>query len=366
MKIAVTGTRGIPRIQGGVETHCEELFPRLVQAGEEVTLFRRQSYVNKDNKITEYKGIQIIDLPTPRRKSFEAIVHTFRAIIRARKEGADIIHIHAIGPSLLIPFARLLGLKTVMTHHGADYERAKWGKTAKFMLRLGERWGAKHANEVIVISKQIQRSLARKYGRTDTHLIFNGVPSPKFISDDLKLLKMGLKPGKFVLALGRFVPEKNFHQLVEAFSKIDHKDFKLVIAGDADFPDEYSEKLKKLARENGVILPGFIKGDPLKLLLSSARLFVLPSSHEGLPISLLEAMSYHLDVLVSDIEANRLPQLSDSDFFQTGNVDALAEALSLKLQKQEVLPRTYDMSPYNWDCISRQTLEVYRRLAPQK
>lgn len=361
MKIAVTGTRGIPAIQGGVETHCEHLFPRIAAMGAEVTLMRRDSYVNESPRLSDFKGVGLIDIPTPRRKSLEAIVHTFRAINRAKRMKADIVHIHAIGPALLTPYGRLLGMKVVTTHHGPDYDREKWGRVAKFMLRLGERMGARFSNRVIVISPLIASILKEKYGRNDTDLIFNGVERPQRAEADDYVRSLGLEPGKYVVALGRFVPEKNFHHLIEAFSRISHPGIKLAIAGDADIEDSYSRSLKQMAHDNGVMLTGFIKGEKLRQLMSHARLFVLPSSHEGLPISLLEAMSYGIDVLVSDIPANRLPELSAADFFHTGDISALALALTTKLEKP-YSPRAYDLSNYDWDRIALQTMEVYRSL----
>lgn len=364
MKVAVAGTRGIPHIQGGVETHCEELFPRIAAAGTDVTLFRRSSYIEESNRIHSFRGVTLADIPTPRRKALEAIIHTFRAIIAAKKNNADLIHIHAIGPALLIPFAKILGLKTVMTNHGPDYEREKWGKTAKFMLRLGERLGTRYADAVIVISDHIRQQLKDRYGRTDTDLIFNGVPAPKADPDTTWIKSLGLSPGKYILAIGRFVPEKNFHLLIKAFQRINPTGIRLVIAGDADMPDSYSESLKQLALSSEVVLTGFIKGPKLHQLFTHARLFCLPSTHEGLPISLLEAMSYGLDVLVSDIDANKLPQLDNSDFFRTSDLDSLAETLQKKLNTG-CPHRSYDMTPYDWDCIARSTMEVYRRVLNQ-
>lgn len=159
MKIVVTGTRGIPNIMGGVETHCEELFPRIAAKGYDITVIRRKSYV-KDS-LKEYKGVKLIDLETPKKKSFEAIIHTFKAIIKAKSLHADIVHIHAIGPALLTPVARLLGMKVVFTHHGPDYDRDKWGNAAKIMLKLGERIGTTFSNEVIVISNVINNPQIR-------------------------------------------------------------------------------------------------------------------------------------------------------------------------------------------------------------
>lgn len=162
MKVVVTGTRGIPGIMGGIETHCEELLPRLVQLGYDITIIRRSSYVREDKPLTEWKGVKIIDIDAPKSKRFEAIIHTFRAINKAKALGADLVHIHAIGPNLLSPYARLLGMKVVMTHHGPDYNRDKWGKVAKMMLKLGERLGCMFANQVIVISNTIKTLIEEK------------------------------------------------------------------------------------------------------------------------------------------------------------------------------------------------------------
>ena len=359
MKLFVTGTRGIPNIMGGVETHCEELFPRIAAHGINVTLIRRKSYTHDNLK--EWKGVNLIDLETPKKKSFEAIIHTFKAIIKAKSLGADIIHIHAIGPALLTPMARLLGMKVVFTHHGPDYDRDKWGKAAKFMLKLGERMGTTFANEVIVISNVINDILIRKYNRRDCHLVYNGVPKPEICEFPEYFEELGIEKGNYVLGMCRFVPEKNLHHLVEAFSKINHGNCKLVLAGDTDFEDDYSRNLKKMAKENGVILTGFIKGKKLHSLLSNAKCFVLPSSHEGLPIALLEAMSYNLRVLVSDIPANMEVGLDKDSYFKVGDVSELSN----KLEDIILSPYStvkYDMSKYNWDKIAKQVLDIYKSI----
>lgn len=358
MKIVVTGTRGIPNIMGGVETHCEELFPRIAAKGYDVTVIRRKSYVR--DSLTEYKGVKLIDIETPKKKSFEAIIHTFKAILKAKSLKADIVHIHAIGPALLTPLARLLGMKVVFTHHGPDYDRDKWGFAAKTMLKLGERMGTMFANDVIVISNVINDILVRKYHRKDCHLIYNGVPEPEICDYPEYFTELGIEKGKYILGMCRFVPEKNLHHLVEAFSKIDTKGCKLVLAGDTDFEDEYSKHLKKIAREHGVVLTGFIKGKKLHSLLTHARCFVLPSSHEGLPIALLEAMSYHLPVIVSDIPANLEVGLKKDVYFQVGNIKELTDKLRKNID-QPYLPINYDMSKYNWDNIAEQVSEIYQK-----
>lgn len=366
MKIVVTGTRGIPDILGGVETHCEELYPRLAAMGHDVTIIRRTPYVTEANRRSSYKGVKLIDVYAPRKKSFEAIVHTFLAIVKARQLRPDVLHIHAIGPALMTPLARLLGMKVVMTNHGPDYDRQKWGRLAKTVLRLGERAGSRWANKVIVISNTIASIVARKYGRKDTCLVFNGVNTPVKSKHRNFLQQWGIADWPYVVAIGRFVEEKGFHDLIRAFAKTNAaKTHRLVIAGDSDHPDTYSRSLKQLAEENDVVLTGFIKGEALNQLMTNASLFAIPSYHEGLPIALLEAMSYNIDVLASNIPANKLDALSTGDFFPTGDVVALAAAIDRKIANLQP-QRHYDLSPFDWDNIARQTEAVYRSATGEK
>ena len=366
MKIVVTGTRGIPNIMGGVETHCEELFPRIVFRGFDVTLIRRSNYVHDDLK--EWNGVKLVTIPSPKKKSFEAIIHTFRAINRAKKLGADVLHVHAIGPALLVPYAKLLGMKVVFTHHGPDYDRDKWGFAAKTILKLGERMGCMFADDVIVISNVIKNLIANKYGRTkNVHLIYNGVSEPETCDYPEYFNELGIERGKYVLGMCRFVPEKNLHHLVEAFVKwkkshtdlTDSTDIRLVLAGDTDFEDSYSLGLKEMARKNGVVLTGFIKGRKLHSLLTNCRCYCLPSSHEGLPIALLEAMSYGVKVIVSDIPANLEVGLPKDDYFRCGNVDELSEKLG-KIIDAPLQHVDYDMSKYDWNQIADEVSEVYQ------
>lgn len=370
MKIVVTGTRGIPNVMGGVETHCEELFPRIAAMGEDVTVIRRKSYVSDGLK--EWKGVKLVDIETPKKKSFEAIIHTYRAINKAKKQGADILHIHAIGPALLVPYAKMLGMKVVFTHHGPDYDRDKWGRAAKAVLKLGERMGCMFADDVIVISDVIRNLIKEKYGRTkNVHLIYNGVSEPEVCDYPEHFEELGIRKGRYILGMCRFVPEKNLHHLVEAFGRIKNEklkskdggddDIKLVLAGDTDFEDDYSRGLKEMARKNGVVLTGFVKGRKQHSLLTNCMCYCLPSSHEGLPIALLEAMSYGVKVIVSDIPANLEVGLDKDDYFPVGNVDELAKKL------EEVISREpqhidYDMAKYDWDKIAKEVRGVYCNL----
>lgn len=374
MKIVVTGTRGIPDIMGGVETHCEELFPRIAALGNDVTVIRRKSYVH--DELSEWKGVHLVDVETPKKKSFEAIIHTFRAINQAKRLKADVLHIHAIGPALLVPYAKMLGMKVVFTHHGPDYDRDKWGFAAKMMLKLGERMGCKFADHVIVISDVIKNLIAQRCGRTEhVHLIYNGVPEPDFCDYPEYFEELGIEKGRYILGMCRFVPEKHLHDLVDAYillrsrmeegkgAAISHQSssIKLVLAGDTDFEDDYSRALKQKARENGIVLTGFIRGRKLHSLLSNALCYSLPSSHEGLPIALLEAMSYHLPVITSSIPANLEVGLPETCYHRVGDVKTLAEKLTVivnnPLQRLE-----YDMSKYNWDVIAGQVEGIYKMM----
>lgn len=363
MKILVTGTRGVPNIPGGVEKHCQSLYPILVELGLEVTLVRRSCYL-KDTNITvkEYKGIKLINVFAPNNKSFEAIVHTFLAVIKARQRGIRIIHIHSIGPSIVIPFARLIGLRVLMTHHGPDYEREKWGKFSKAFLRFGEWCATKFANEIIVISETINSILKSKYGRTDAHLIYNGVEIPQIAKSIDYVTELGLEKGKYVIAVCRFVPEKGLHDLLEAYAQLE-TDYKLVLVGDADHESEYSLDIKNRAQEQGAVLTGFITGEKLNQIFSHAGLFVMPSYHEGLPIALLEALAYNLKVLVSDIPANKEIGLADYMYFATGDVESLRDSINRHLRSNAKMNHVRMIKEkYNWEVIALQTLGVYQKL----
>jgi len=362
MKVVVTGTRGIPDIQGGIETHCEELYPRLASMGYDITLIRRSCFVKSSKRSSEYRGVKLVTLFTLRIKTIETIIHTFLSVVWAKRHKADLLHIHAVGPALFVPFAKMLGLRVVFTHHGPDYDRAKWGPFAKVVLRLGERFGSRNADQVIVISHVIKDILEKKHSRYNTNLIFNGFSSPVFCKEADYIESLGLTPRKYVFSLGRFVEEKGFDLLIRAFKNTDHSGYHLVIAGDADHETSYSATLKKLAISENVILPGFIRGKELRQLFSHAGLFVLPSYYEGLPISLLEAMSYKLPLVVSNIPANMQVDLPSEIFFTAGDESSLKEKLNIMLTTKF---RCYDynLAPYNWDIIAKQTAEVYEKLS---
>ena len=356
MKIWVTGTRGIPDIIGGVETHCTALLPRLVSRGHHVTVGCRRHHMTYT--ATDYHGVRLRTFGSVRHSSLEALLHTLRCVIAARTDNADIIHIHAIGPALVAPLARLLGMKVVVTHHGFDYERAKWGRFARFVLRAGERMAATYANHIIAVSPHIADRMREKYNGIARKISYvpNGVPSQPCSAP--------LTSAPYVLALGRLVEEKGFHTLIEAWhiSGLAGKGIRLVIAGDSHIPTTYSQRLYALGAQHNVEMPGKVTGHPLDELLSHASLFVLPSTHEGLPIALLEAMSHSLPLLASDIPANKIPQLDRNVFFEPDNPQLLAEKLK-SFFENPVSRVKYDLSPYDWEKIADTTSEIYKTVA---
>jgi glycosyltransferase involved in cell wall biosynthesis len=362
MKIFVTGTRGIPDIPGGIEKHCQELFPRVAHKGHQVTVSNRDPYVCKKRRF--WRGVEIVNCFAPRNRSLEAIVHTFVSLLHARKYGAEIVHIHAIGPSLLTPLGRLMGFKVVVTNHGPDYNRQKWGRTAKNVLRLGEKIGGLCANEIIAVSEPI-RNIVRKRCHREAHLIYNGINLAQTSHSFDFLSVIGAKPRKYILAVARFVPEKGLHDLITAFKEMD-LDCKLVLAGDADHKSEYSRNLRKSTKDDGrIIMTGYVTDEPLNQLYTHARLFVLPSYHEGLPIALLEAMNYGLAVLVSDIPANREVALPSQRYFRPGDLEDLKNKITALVKEdmsdeEKSQMRKYLASKYDWDHIADQTIQVYR------
>jgi len=367
IRVAVIGTRGIPDVQGGIETHCQHLFPRLAKKNFDITLYARDSYVNKRPPY-DYAGVHVVPLGFFHSACLESISHTLRCFIEVCKSRPDIVHIHAIGPAILAPLFRLTGTKVVYTHHGQDYMRAKWGKFAKSVLKLGELLGTVFSHKIIVISKHIDNCLKHLYKTHRTILIHNGVEIrtdvPK--GEEETLAHFGIERKKYILACGRFVEEKGFHDLIAAYAKLPEnlkQNYKLVIAGRPDYNSTYARKLVEEAKAANAVLTGFISGDVLCAVQRNARLFVIPSYHEGLPIALLEALSYNLDVVSSDIPANTEVPLPSDCFAKTGDVDSIAKRIEQHLQKDsQVNFENIIHEYYNWDKIAEQTACVYRDL----
>jgi glycosyltransferase involved in cell wall biosynthesis len=364
--IVIIGTRGLPDIQGGVEKHCQELYPVIAGSGINVTVLTRKPYVEKDLK--EYKGVKLITIDCPKQKFLEAIIHSFKALTYAKRLKPDIIHIHAIGPAIITPFARILGFKVVFTHHGQDYRRKKWNKIARFVLKTGEAFGCVFSNRIIAISQDIAESIYDKF-KKNAIIIPNGVVVSGIVPPSETIRRFNIQPKKYVLTVGRFVPEKGFDYLISTYKMSDLKGIKLVIVGDSDHEDKYSRELKNsTAGFADIILTGQLAAKPLQELYSNAGLFVLPSYYEGLPIALLEAMSYGLRCLASDIPANRCVNLRDENYFKAGDIACMSDKIKQFIDKPlsedekkeqiNILRRDYD-----WTKIAKKTLEIYKELS---
>lgn len=367
MKVMLLGLRGFPDVQGGVEKHVQELSQLLVKQGVEVKVIGRSSYqpVLPDQT---WQGVKFTSIWAPQKKSLEAIVHTFLGVCYAALQRPDILHIHAVGPSLMVPLARVFGLRVVVTHHGPDYDRQKWGRFAKFVLELGERWGMQYSNARIVISTVISKLIKSKYG-LDSHLIPNGVQLPSLLTSTVQLENFGLVPGQYILLVSRLVPEKRHIDLVKAFSQSGLQGWKLAIVGASDHPDDYLRELQHVVSNTpDVVMTGYQSGDGLRELYSQAGLFVLPSSHEGLPIAMLEALSFGLPVLASDIPANLEVGLDPKHYFPLGDIQVLAGKLKEFSRHQLTTnernaTRQWVLKKYDWEKIAASTLQVYSNVA---
>ncbi len=361
--IFILGLRGISSVQGGIETHVEQLAPLLVESGCDVTVLARSNYQPK-LKGNQYLKVKVKILWSPKSKKFESIVHTFIGVLYAAIKRPDILHIHAVGPALMVPLARILGLKVVMTHHGPDYDRQKWGGFAKSILKLGEKCGVRFSNKVIVISKTIQQLVKDKH-HVDSILIPNGVVVQPVVQTQKIIEKYSLIKYKYIVMVSRLVPEKRHFDLIDAFEKARPSDWKLVIVGSSDHPDEYSDAIiNKALDSKDIITTGFLSGTALKEIFNYAGLFVLPSSHEGLPIALLEALSFGLPVLASDIPSNLEVGLNQQHYFKLGDVDALSKKITqfskkhiCDIERHEI--KKWVKERYDWHVIRDETLHVY-------
>jgi glycosyltransferase involved in cell wall biosynthesis len=353
LRIFVLGTRGFPDIQGGVEQHCENLYPLLASSSCLITVFRRKPYVT--NKEKTFNNISFIDLPSTKISGFETFFHSFLSTVVCIVKRPDIVHIHNIGPGFFVPFLKIAGLKVIMTYHSPNYEHVKWSRNTKYLLRFSEALSIRYSDKVIFVSSYQKDKLGNK--PKFVH-INNGVNIYPLRSNDDYIQSLGLQKRNYILSVGRLVQEKGFDLLIRAFSKSIPKGTKLVIAGGADHDTPYSLQLKELAKKHGIVLSGFVKGEKLQELYSHARLYVMASYNEGLPIALLEAMSYHLPIVASDIPANLQVALSEDSYFISGDEQSLTGKIDQALNR-EFAPGEYDMTPYSWSEIVEQTRAVY-------
>ncbi|MDD1497786.1 glycosyltransferase family 4 protein [Agrobacterium sp. CNPSo 3708] len=367
VRICVIGLRGVPGVPGGIETHVEQLVPGLAERGADVHVYARQNYVAGEVPYV-WRGVTVHPTWAPSNTRLEAIVHTLLALFKARRLKPDIVHIHAVGPSLVAPLARLMGMKVVFTHHGYDYDREKWNTLEKKVLRLGEWAGMRFAHGRIVVAKHIADAMQAKFNR-NVHFIPNGVQIDIEAADDTVLDEFGLIKGRYVLLVARLVVEKRQMDLIEAFLHADMPDTKLVLVGGGDARSDYAEKLRARAKSHSnIVLTGSQSGARLGGLFANAGLFVLPSSHEGMPIALLEALAYGLPILASNIEANLALELDAESYFPLGDVPALSQAMQKKLSDRKMPAQasvdvgemgSKIMARYNWTTICEQTASLY-------
>lgn len=363
------GHKYVPSREGGIEIVVENLATRMSAQGHEVTLFNRKR--KEYAPITEYKGCKVKNIFTIDKRALDAIVYAFFATRRAKKMikngEADVIHYHAEGPcfflNMLPKKKKRKGVKVVVTIHGLDWQRGKWGGLATKVLLNGERKAVKYADEIIVLSRNNKIYFRETYHRT-TKYIPNGIERPQLHAPEIIKQKYGLDINSYILFLARIVPEKGLHYLIEAWKKVVEQtgtDKKLVIAGGSSHSDEYYQQIYEMCKgDDSIIMTGLVQGQELQELYSNAYLYVLPSDIEGMPMSLLEALSYGNVCLVSDIPENTEVINEDCYVFRRGDVDRLRHQLK-KIINLNLTTHSNMIIPYTWDEVVDQTLEIYKR-----
>lgn len=364
MKISMIGQKGIPIASGGIERHVEEIGLLLTQNDMDVVVYNRSGYVMGKEK--NYKGIKIVTIPTFRIKGIEAVVYSFFASLHAAFSDTDIVHYHALGPSAMCWIPKLFRKKVVVTVHGLDWQREKWGKFGKLFLKKGEKRAAKYADKVIVVGKKLVQYFKEKYNR-DTIFIPNGIRDMQTLENQ-ELEKWDLKDRKYILFLARVVPEKGCHYLLEAFKNLSQEEVVLVVAGGSGQTDAYYNNLKEKYSSDKIRFIGEVSGKSIGELYSNALLYVLPSDIEGLPISLLEAMSCGTCCLVSDIQENMDVIECSGKYgfcFKAGNSVDLKNQMEALLHDENSLKeigqkaREHVLKSYKWESVVLSLSEVY-------
>lgn len=368
LNIAMLGHKRIPSREGGIEIVVEELSTRMVEQGSQVTCYNRSGHhvSGKEydvSKLKEYRGVNLKTVPTLNRKGLAAITSSLTAAVCVAFGKYNVVHFHAEGPCAMLWLPKLFGKRCVATVHGLDHQRAKWGRFASTYIMMGERCAVKHADEIIVLSKGAQDYFWYTYKRK-TRFIPNGVNRP-IIREPNEIKKYGLDKNKYILFLGRIVPEKGLRYLVQAFRNV-KTDKKLVIAGGSSDTDEFIQELQGLAKgDNRIIFTGFVQGIILDELYSNAYVYTLPSDLEGMPLSLLEAMSYGNCCLVSDIDECASVVKDKAVVFQKSDVADLTVKLqtlcdnSEKVKKYKNEAADFICEKYSWDDVVEKTLRLY-------
>ena len=369
MAIAMFGQKRLSR-EGGIEIVVKELCTRMAKNGYTVTCYNRSGHhvsgAEYDKK-TEYEGINQKCVPTIEKKGLAAVSSSFFAALYSAFGKYNVVHIHAEGPAFFSWLPKLLGKRVIVTVHGLDWQREKWksGFGSKF-IKQGEKNAVKNADEIIVLSKGVHDYFRNQYGR-ETRFIPNGVNRPEIRKAELITDKFGLTKDSYILFLGRLVPEKGIRYLVEAFKNV-KTEKKLVIAGGSSDTDSFMKELKELAKDDKrIIFTGFVQGQMLEELYSNAYIYTLPSDLEGMPLSLLEAMSYGNCCLVSDIQECTEVVEDKALIFKKSNVQDLQNKLQEACDRTEKVMELkqqaadYICKKYNWDDVVEETLKLYRR-----
>lgn len=369
LNIAMFGHKRIPSREGGVEIVVEELGVRMVEQGYKVTCFNRAGHHISGSefdvqKSKVYKGIRIKNTFAIDKKGLAAVTSSFFASIFCALGKYDIVHIHAEGPAAFCWIPKLFGKKVVCTVHGLDHQRAKWGKIARAYIMMGEKNAVLFADEIIVLSEGVRQYFVRTYGR-ETKYIANGVSKPKIIRAELIVEQYGLSKDEYILFLGRLVPEKGLRYLIEAFREV-KTDKKLVIAGGSSDTNEFEKELKLLSNgDERVLFTGFVQGQILEELYSNAYIYTLPSDLEGMPLSLLEAMSYGNCCLVSDIDECAEVVENKAVLFRKSDCRELRSKLQELCDKSEIVYKykksasEYICNKYDWNNVVKKTLSLY-------
>lgn len=368
MHVAMIGQKGIPARIGGVERHVEELAVRLASAGVEVTVYTRPWYVPATKR--RYRGVKLVSLPSIRSKHLDALSHTFLATLHAIASDADVIHYHAVGPALLSWMPRILapGKRVIVTFHCIDRRHEKWGLVGRAALGFGEFAACKFAHETIAVSRTLQHYAENLY-RSEVRYVPNGV-SMKHRASVGRLREIGLEPDSYVLVVTRFVRHKGVHTVLAAWERLQDqaamRGLSLVLVGGASWNDSYADEIARFAgRLKRVRLMGVKEGEDLASLYANAKLYVHASVSEGLPIVVLEAMSYGTPVLASDIPEH-MELVSEYGWsFVSGSVGSLANEVkrvlrsSSKADAKAARAKRWVTSHYDWDAIVKETLGLY-------
>ena len=359
MKILMIGQKRFPDSrEGGIDVVVQNLALELVKLGHEVTVLvrRKKGY----NPPKEYQGVKIKKIFTINSRRLDAIIYSFFATKYVKKAKVDVAHFHALGNTLFLRKLRNINdKKVVVTIHGLDWKRGKFKGLGNKILMKSERAVVKYAHEIITLCDNDKNYFKTKYSK-DTLLIPNGVAVPQFFEPSIIKDKYGLSKTSYILFLSRIVEEKGVHFLIEAYNKISNPHLKLVIAGGSSHSIDYFNAVKNLANNNkNIIFTDFVKGKELHELFSNAAFYVLPSTIEGMPISLIEALSHKNVCLCSDIKELKDMKSSNIYYFQNKNVEDLKDKITwLMNEKKKYIDEQIFLS---WTEVAKLTVDVYEK-----